>query len=143
MSQQVFSVCPNPREVDSNTRERMNSPARGKASGQRANASFFHVLSRGCPQKVRPRLKVSWKMGFPTSNDSEKSSQLYSAPWGFSSFQMQSKLATKTSHHNSSELTAKTVSKLPFRRLSQVAFVFQSSRTEPPHPRDYAVSSGS
>jgi hypothetical protein len=57
----VFSTCWNPRDVDSNGREGMNSSKR--EGRQRAKTSFFHVLFVDCQKKVWPRLKMDLPVG--------------------------------------------------------------------------------
>jgi len=57
MSQLVFSTCQNPKEVNSKSSEGMNFPVIVRSSGQRASASFFHVLYIGCYQRVWPYLR--------------------------------------------------------------------------------------
>lgn len=44
MSQLVFSISKNPKEIDSNTSEGMAFPVIVRSGRQRASASFFHVL---------------------------------------------------------------------------------------------------
>lgn len=52
MSQLVFCILLNPKEVDSDASEGKDLLVRVKASRQREQASFFHVFKAGCHQKV-------------------------------------------------------------------------------------------
>jgi hypothetical protein len=78
MSQLVFSIYKNPKEVSSDASEGMDLPAKIRASRQKANASFFHALYLGCQQKMWPRLKMDLpaskksrlEVYLPTSTDS-------------------------------------------------------------------------
>ena len=65
MSQLVFSMCCDPKELGSNASEEMDLAVRERAKRQRTNASIFHVLYVGCLHKVWPRFKVD----LPTSKD--------------------------------------------------------------------------
>jgi hypothetical protein len=59
MSQLVFSILWNPKEVVPSASEGMDLLVRTRASRQRAEACFFHDLSIGFQQRVWFRLKVS------------------------------------------------------------------------------------
>lgn len=72
MSQLVFNVHYDPKEIGSNLSGAINWPGRVGASRQRAKAPFFHVLYKGHHQKVWSRFKV----GFPTSNNPKKKNHL-------------------------------------------------------------------
>lgn len=58
VSQLVFSICQNPKEVGSNATEGMDLPVGVRESRQRKQTSLFLVLYRDCQQKVWLRLKV-------------------------------------------------------------------------------------
>lgn len=59
ISDLVFSIHQNFKEVDSVASEGMNLPGRVRASRQREQASFFHVLYVGIQQKVWKILRFS------------------------------------------------------------------------------------
>lgn len=60
MSQLVFSSHWNPKEVGSDDGEEMDLPVKASKvrQSQEKEASFFHVLYRGCQKEVWPRLSV-------------------------------------------------------------------------------------
>lgn len=60
MSQVVFSICQNLKEVGCNVSDGMNLSKRVRSSGQRARESFFHVLYIGCRQKAWSGFKVHY-----------------------------------------------------------------------------------
>jgi hypothetical protein len=59
MSQLVYRIHWNPKEVGSNVSEGMHLSSRPRAKRHRTNVSFSLVLYIGCHEKVWPRLKVS------------------------------------------------------------------------------------
>ena len=77
MSQLVFSICWNPKEVGSNASEGMDLPERLRAEMQAKNKSFllpcFYI---GLQQKVWPKLKV----GLSASNDPQSRKSLTDVP---------------------------------------------------------------
>jgi hypothetical protein len=63
MSQLVFGIRWNPKEVGSNASTGMDLPMRVKMSRQRVEVSFFHLFSTGGHQSVWDRFRV----GLPAS----------------------------------------------------------------------------
>jgi hypothetical protein len=84
MSQVVFNILRNPKEVDCNASEGMDLPGPVRARKQKKNqkTKTFSVLYIGCRQEAWPR----FRMGLPTSDDltSKNPLEVYPATWVFS-----------------------------------------------------------
>ena len=103
VSASVYSGYKLLKEVGFNASEGVDFPVRARASRQREQASFFHVLYLGCHRKVWPGLKValpaSKDLHLPTSNHVIKNESLTSVPslLGFWLISNAVKLTTKNS----------------------------------------------
>lgn len=107
VSQLVFIKCWIPKEIDCNAHEEMYFSVRVRASRPREQASFFHVLYRGCHQKLWSRLKVDLpnsedpdqRWVFPLQTTSKKNPSQCTQSLGFQLIPDVGKLTTKTSRH--------------------------------------------
>lgn len=93
MSNMIFSILQNSKEVGSSASEGMSLPA----SRQGASTSFIHVLHSGCPKKVWPRLMASLLTTYESIN--KNPSHVYPVAWTLVNSRCNNQLMTKNSHH--------------------------------------------